>query len=388
MRRSGEERDEAERDLLEREARLRSILETVPDALIIIDERGTIESFSKSAERLFGYSEREIVGQNVRILMPEPYSSAHDSYLQRYLGTGERRIIGIGRVVVGRRRDGSTFPMELAVGEVRTEHGRRFTGFVRDLTERHRTERRLQDLQSELMHVSRLSAMGQMGAALAHELNQPLTAIINYVQAARRMSEASGEPLSPRVAEVLEKTAQQAARAGQIIRRLRQFVEKGSTEHRAEDINRVAEEASALALVGAKELGIRVSLVLAASLPPVAIDKIQIQQVLLNLIRNAVEAMTESPERHLVVTTERGEEGMVSITVRDTGPGLSQDVQRQLFQPFVTSKERGMGIGLSICRSIVEAHGGRILAQPSEPSGTCFLFTLPIAADPEGDDGG
>jgi two-component system sensor kinase FixL len=384
MRRRHRERDDPERDLLEREARLRSILETVPDALIIIDERGRIESFSSSAERLFGYSEREIAGQNVRILMPEPYGSAHDSYLERYLTTGERRIIGIGRVVVGRRRDGSTFPMELAVGEVRTERGRRFTGFVRDLTERHRTERRLQDLQSELMHVSRLSAMGQMGAALAHELNQPLTAIINYVQAARRMSEASGEPLPPRIADVLDKTAQQAARAGQIIRRLRQFVEKGSTEHRAEDINKVVEEASALALVGAKEIGIRVSLMLAAALPPVAIDKIQIQQVMLNLMRNAVEAMAESPERRLIVVTERGEEGMVAVTVRDTGPGLSEAVRRQLFQPFVTTKEKGMGIGLSICRSIVEAHGGRILAEPSHPNGTRFLFTLPIAADPEG----
>ncbi|HVM80549.1 MAG TPA: PAS domain S-box protein [Stellaceae bacterium] len=383
MQRRDRERDHAERDLLEREARLRSILETVPDALIIIDERGRIESFSSSAERLFGYSEREIAGQNVRILMPEPYGSAHDGYLERYLTTGERRIIGIGRVVVGRRRDGSTFPMELAVGEVRTEQGRRFTGFVRDLTERHRTERRLQDLQSELMHVSRLSAMGQMGAALAHELNQPLTAIINYVQAARRMSEASGEPLPPRIADVLDKTAQQAARAGQIIRRLRQFVEKGSTEHRAEDINKVVEEASALALVGAKEIGIRVSLMLAAALPPVAIDKIQIQQVMLNLMRNAVEAMAESPERRLIVVTERGEEGMVAVTVRDTGPGLSEAVRRQLFQPFVTTKEKGMGIGLSICRSIVEAHGGRILAEPSHPSGTRFLFTLPIATDPE-----
>jgi len=388
MRRRDRERDDAERDLLEREARLRSILETVPDALIIIDEHGTIESFSSSAERLFGYAEREIVGQNVRILMPEPYSSAHDSYLERYLTTGERRIIGIGRVVVGRRRDGSTFPMELAVGEMRTERGRRFTGFIRDLTERHRTERRLQDLQSELMHVSRLSAMGQMGAALAHELNQPLTAIINYVQAARRMSEASGQPLPPRIVEVLDKTAQQAARAGQIIRRLRQFVEKGSTDHRAEDLNKVVEEASALALVGAKEIGIRVSLVLAAALPPVAIDKIQIQQVMLNLMRNAVEAMAESPERRLIVTTEQGEDGMVSVTVRDTGPGLSASVQRQLFQPFVTTKEKGMGIGLSICRSIVEAHGGRILAEPSRPSGTRFVFTLPVAADPEGDDGG
>ena len=382
------ERNRARRDLVEREARLRSVLDTAPDAVIIIDERGTIESFNSSATRLFGFDEHEVVGENVRILMPTPYSASHDGYLQRYLTTGERRIIGIGRIVVGRRRDGTTFPMELAVGELRSERGRRFTGFVRDLTERHQTERRLQDLQSELMHVSRLSAMGQMGAALAHELNQPLTAIINYVQAARRLSEASGEKLPPRVADALEKSAQQAARAGQIIRRLRQFVEKGTTEHRPEDINKVVEEASALALVGAKEIGIRVSLMLGAALPPVAIDKIQIQQVMLNLIRNSIEAMTESAERLLIVTTERSGEGMIAVTVRDTGPGLAEAVMRQLFQPFVTTKDKGMGIGLSICRSIVEAHGGRILAQPSEPNGTRFVFTLPVAAAAEGNDGG
>ena len=382
------ERNRVQRDLVEREARLRSVLDTAPDAIIIIDERGTIESFNSSATRLFGYDEHEVIGENVRILMPAPYSAAHDGYLQRYLTTGERRIIGIGRVVVGRRRDGSTFPMELAVGELRSERGRRFTGFVRDLTERHQTERRLQDLQSELMHVSRLSAMGQMGAALAHELNQPLTAIINYVQAARRFSEASGEKLPPRVAEALEKCAQQAARAGQIIRRLRQFVEKGTTEHRPEDINKVVEEASALALVGAKEIGIRVSIMLAAALPPVAIDKIQIQQVMLNLMRNSIEAMAESPERLLIVATERAEEGMIAVTVRDTGPGLAEPIMRQLFQPFVTTKDKGMGIGLSICRSIVEAHGGRILAQPNEPHGTRFVFTLPVASEADGSDAG
>jgi len=194
--------------------------------------------------------------------------------------------------------------------------------------------------------------------------------------------------LPPRVAEALEKAAQQTARAGQIIRRLRLFVEKGATEHRAEDINKVVEEASALALLGAKEMGIRVSFKLAASLPMVLIDKIQIQQVILNLMRNAVEAMAESRERGLAVVTEQAAGGMIAVRVCDTGPGLSDSVRDQLFQPFVTTKEKGMGIGLSICRSILEAHGGRIAAEPNEPIGTCFVFTLPDATPPEGGDAG
>jgi two-component system sensor kinase FixL len=184
----------------------------------------------------------------------------------------------------------------------------------------------------------------------------------------------------------MEKAAQQANRAGQIIRRLRQFVEKGSTEHRPEDVNKVVEEASALALVGAKETGIRVSLALSAELPPVAIDKIQVQQVVLNLVRNAVEAMTQSPERSLTIATERTGEGIVAVTVSDTGPGLAEPVMRQLFQPFVTTKEKGMGIGLSICRSIIDAHGGRISAHANDARGTRFVFTLPIATEVSGTD--
>src|SRR5579863_10508103 len=178
---------DAQQALRESEARLRSIVETVPDALILIDERGLIESFSPAAERLFGYTAAAVVGQNVSLLMPSPYREQHDGYLARYRQTGERRIIGIGRVVMGQRADGSTFPIELQVGELKLEGRRLFTGFVRDITERQVARERLHELQAELLRASRLSAMGQMASALAHELNQPLTAVINYVQATRRM---------------------------------------------------------------------------------------------------------------------------------------------------------------------------------------------------------
>ena len=242
---------DAERALRESEAHLRSILETVPDAIIVINDRGLIQSFSPAAERLFGYPAAEVAGQNVKILMPQPYRDEHDGYLDRYRRTGERRIIGIGRVVLGRRADGSTFPMELAVGEINLEGKRMFTGFVRDITERQVARERLQELQAELLRASRLSAMGQMASALAHELNQPLTAIINYVQATRRMI-GNSAIARDRLEETMDKAVAQASRAGQIIHRMRQFLQKGETERQLESINRVLEEASALALVGAK----------------------------------------------------------------------------------------------------------------------------------------
>src|SRR5271169_1565175 len=377
----------AEARARDREARLQSILETVPDAIITIDERGAIESFSSAAERLFGYAAEEVVGRNVNILMPSPYHERHDSYLTRYLATGERRIIGIGRIVVGKRKDDSTFPMELAVGEAIIAGKRLFTGFIRDITERQQNRKRLQELQAELTHVCRLSAMGQMGAALAHELNQPLTAIVNYMQACRRLLRGQVGTVPPRVDEALEKAIAQAARAGEIIRRLRQFVGKGDNERRFEDLNNVIEEASALALVGAKQQGVRVMLELAPDLPQIALDRVQIQQVVLNLVRNAVEAMSATDERLLTIATrqfaKQGVGLLAEVRVSDTGSGLTPVVLDQLFQPFVTTKEGGMGVGLSICRSIVEAHGGRIWAEPNPQGGTSFTFTLPMTATDE-----
>ena len=269
-------------------ALLRSILETVPDAMVVIDSRGVVQSFSRAAERLFGYRSMDICGQNVKMLMPSPYRDQHDGYLDRYLTTGERRIIGIGRVVVGRRKDGSTFPMELSVGEVNQDGRRLFTGFVRDLTERQQTDRRLQELQEGLLHVSRLRSMGQMAAALAHELNQPLTATANYVRAALRLLD-SAEPNLPRVRQAMNLAAQQTVRSGEIIRRLRAFVARGEVTRRPESVAKLIEEASALALVGAKEHGIKVLIRIEADLPNAEVDRVQIQQVLLNLIRNAVE---------------------------------------------------------------------------------------------------
>ena len=369
-----------------REAHVQSILATVPDAMIVIDDHGIMQSFSATAERLFGWSAAEAIGNNVSMLMPNPYRDAHDGYLHRYMHTGERRIIGIGRVVVGERRDGSTFPMELAVGEMRSGDRRFFTGFVRDLTERQATERRLQDVQAELVHVGRLTAMGEMASALAHELNQPLSAIANYVKGSVRLLDE--EPVDKETLKgALTKAGEQALRAGQIIRRLRDFVGKGEAERRIENLPQLLEEAGALAMVGAKEQGVRLRFDVHRGVGLVLADKVQIQQVVLNLMRNAIDAMEDTPRRDLLVRARPAPDDMVDVSVSDTGPGISPEVADQLFQPFITTKRQGMGIGLSICRTIVEAHGGRIWVERNPQGGTIFHFTLRAVPEGELNDG-
>jgi len=370
-----------ERALRAREEHLQSILQTVPDAMIVIDENGVMQSFSTAAERLFGFNASEAIGQNVSILMPEPDRGRHDGYVARYKATGERRIIGIGRVVTGRRKDGSTFPMHLSVGEMRSGAGRHFTGFMRDLTDAQETQSKLHELQSELVHLSRLTAMGEMAATLAHELNQPLAAISNYLRGSRRLLEASPDPGLEPVKDALMKGAEQAARASQIIRRLRDFVTRGEIEKRVERIGKLVEEASALALVGVHERGVRVEVTIDPQVDWVIVNRVQVQQVLVNLLRNAMEAMQDAPRRELTVSLTPAGESMVEIAVADTGPGVSAEIAAKLFQPFVTSKQKGMGVGLSISRTIIEAHGGKIWSESNAGGGATFRFTLPAARE-------
>ncbi len=480
--------------------RFRAVIDNAHDAIIAIDAQGRIEMFNKAAVRIFGYTPEEVFARNVNMLMPSPYKEAHDHYIHSYLTTGVAKIIGMGREVEGRRKDGSVFPMDLSVGEMRVGDSRGFIGVVRDLTERklvetsrdrlaaivesshdavigkdlngfitswnhgaeemygytpaeavgkpldilappdrkgevfalierikrgevisnydtvrvtksgrpvdvsltlspiydakgnligvstiarnvtelHHAERRIRELTAEMVHISRLSAMGQLSSSLAHELNQPLSAVMNYAEAVRHMlSAAPGTP--PRVLELLEKTAGQAERAGQIIRRLRSFVEKGTVERSEARLSEVVEEASALATVGARVDGIRVIFDLDPNLPPVNIDKIQVQQVVVNLVRNAVEVLRQAQRRELTIRTLAGANGDQEVAVIDSGPGISPEIAEQLFKPFVTTKKDGMGIGLSISQSIVEAHGGRIWVEPNPTGGAVFRFSLPVS---------
>ncbi|EQB10827.1 histidine kinase [Sphingobium lactosutens DS20] len=366
---------------------LRSILATVPDAMIVIDEEGSIISFSAAAEKLFGYSEVEITGSNVSRLMPSPDKDRHDGYLRGYLETGERRIIGIGRMVLACRRDGSTFPMELSVGEAVSGKQRVFTGFIRDLSEQHATQERLEELQSDLIHVARVSAMGTMASTLAHELNQPITAVANYVEAVRDLLAEGNRDDMPMISEALNDAAGEAIRAGQIVRRLRDFVARGEVEKTVENLPELITEAAALGLIGARERGVQSHFQFDPGASQVLVDKVQIQQVLINLIRNAVEAMVSEVDRRVWVSTCRDGKGMIRVTVADTGPGVPAHVADQLFTAFVTTKSDGMGLGLSICRTIVEANGGRIYLEPREGGGSQFHFTV-VATDPETIDDG
>lgn len=359
-----------------REAHLRSILDTVLDATIVSEQDGTIVSFNAAAVRQFGYSEEEAIGQNLRMLMPQPYRQEHDGYLQRYLSTGEKRIIGTDRVVVGQRKDGSTFPMKLAVGEMRTAGRSYFTGFIRDLTEREESAARLQEVQTELARLARLNEMGEMASTLAHELNQPLSAIANYVHgSARLLQDWEGEK-AERLRDALKEAGQQSLRAGQIIRHLREFVTKGETEKTPQNLRQLIEEAGALALVGSREKGVRSVFEFTPGADLVLVDRVQIQQVMINLMRNAVEAMKDTPRKELRVQIKpQGSD--VAVVVEDSGPGIADEIAPELFKPFTTTKAGGMGVGLSISKRIIEAHGGQMTVSRSVLGGARFSFTLP-----------
>ena len=362
----------------DRDALFRTVFETAADGIVVIDERGRVLLFNEAAGQLFGYAPEEVLGGSIWMLMPEPDRTRHGAYLQRYLETGEASIIGAGREVTALRKDGTTFPINLSVGESWLGETRIFLGLIHDLTARRAREAEVRELQNELQHALRLTAMGQLTSALAHELNQPLTAIMNYLNTARRGLGACDDPAAARANAILEKAVVQTIRAGQIIRRLREFVEKKAPNHTLGDLNASVEEAIALGVVGAAERRIEVRTRLARGLSPLLFDKIQIQQVVVNLLRNAIEALEKSERREIVVTTAMTDDDFVEIGVADSGPGVDPEMMSHLFEPFATNKAGGMGMGLNICRSIVETHGGRLWASPNPGGGALFRFRLPI----------
>ncbi|MEO1608158.1 MAG: ATP-binding protein [Pseudomonadota bacterium] len=356
--------------------RLEAIIEAAVFAIVTVDQSGIIESFNNAAEVMFQHNSDEVIGQNIRVLMPEPYRSAHDGFLKNYLSTGQKKIISIGREIIGLRKDGTQFPIHLTVSEVKLEKKTLFTGMIEDISVRVEAEQRVQLLQKELIHVARLSAMGELASALAHELNQPLTAVTNYANAARRLLE-KGKAAG--ATDLILKASDQALRAGEIIRRLRQFIERGETERSWQDLVSTAHEAAQLGLVGTRGLGIHFEFDASEGLPVAMIDRIQIQQVVQNLVRNAVDALASfDGERRIVLRLVSKADDRVEISVEDNGPGLANEVKNKLFQPFVTTKPAGMGVGLSVCRNIVESHGGWIRSEDRAGGGTVFRVNLPV----------
>lgn len=357
---------------------LQTIYDTSPDAIIVMDQKGIVLSFNKMAESLFGFVAAEVVGQNIKMLMPPYFANEHDGYLDRYRRTGERHIIGIGRIVTGQRKDGSVFPMELSIGEAKTETGRFFTGFVRDLTERQQFEQRVHELQEELIHAARLASLGEIVSMVAHEVNQPLSATGTYLEVARELLARDVEGDRAKGLKAIDQAATQIRRAGDTVRRIRDFARKKTPDLANEDVNRMIEEANAIASVGSKAKNIRTTFDLSPERPQAQVDRIQIQQVVMNLVRNAIDALENSSIREIVLQSRLASEGRVEIAVLDSGPGVSSEVEKQIFTPFVTSKKDGTGLGLAICRTIIEAHGGELWAENSALGGAAFRFTLPL----------
>jgi two-component system sensor kinase FixL len=364
------------------ELEVQAFLDAAVDAMIVIDDQGTIRQFSLAAQRMFGYESHEVLGRNVQMLMPEPFRSEHGSHLERYARTGEAHIIGTRRRVSAQRKDASVFPCELAVGRVQGTDPPHFVGFIRDVTDRQRDEDEARLLRVRLTQFSRLSTMGEMAAGLAHEINQPLTAIATYAQACQRLlAQQHPEDAIDDVRTALEQISQQSLRAGEVIRRLRNFVRNREVKRESVDCRRLLDELSTLAGADARLHDVTLRIDCASDLPVVHADAVQLQQVVLNLVRNAIDAMADVPaaQREINLSAGLNSDGDVEIAVSDRGPGLSPQAVEQLFRPFFTTKLGGTGLGLAISLSIVRAHGGRLWYTPAQRGGARLQFTLPVA---------
>lgn len=364
--------------LQESEIRLRSIVDTAPDGIIRIDDRGTVLSLNPAAEALFGYKIDEIIGRSVKLLLPISESARFDHYAARYMGRRSRKPRMVPREVLGRHRNGTVFAMELSVSEVRFGDRRTFTGFIRDVSRRKATEAKLQQQQAEIAHVTRLNTVVAMASAIGHELNQPLTAIMSYAQACQRML-ASSESVPGELRHAMDMVVAQTQRAGEIIRHVKDFTRKGESLRAEQDINRLVLAAIDFQAHEARRNRVTIRSDLAVKLPLVLVDRIQIEQVVLNLMRNSMQAIVDAGmgAREVTVSTTLNDARIVQVSVSDTGPGIPAVVAKRLFEPFVTSKVNGMGVGLTICRSIINAHGGKLWTVSEPGRGAAFHFTLP-----------
>lgn len=359
------------------------ILDAAVDAIIVIDDAGLIHSINSATLDMFGHEANALIGQPVGKLMPEPYRSGHQRFIQHYLATGDARIIGIGRELVAERADGSTFPISLAISEVGTDGARYFAGVIRDLTEQKAVQQALAEQRERLAQVGRLSTMGEMTASIAHEINQPLTAIAMYAQACQRL--LAHEQLDrKKVAEALTKLNQQALRAGAVIERIQRFVRNEDGQRETVDIAQLVQDLMLLVTPDARLHGVQIILELQAGVICLC-DPIQIQQVLINLIRNAIDAMYEASLAHgdRIFLSSHQSEGRVFLSVKDSGPGVPESEADRIFDAFHSTKSSGMGMGLSICRSIAKAHDGALRFFNHEGAGCTFELQLPLGVPDE-----
>ena len=364
---------------------MRSVLASVPDAMIVINQKGQMLAFSAAAERLFGYAAHEVAGKNVSMLMTGANETHHDQYIRNYLSTGEKQIIGIGRIVEAKLADGRSIPVELKIGEAEIDGERLFTGYIRDMSEQQANALRLTQMQVELANFSRLSAVGTMASAMAHELNQPLTAVANYLEAARDLLDNADADTLAFIQEALDAAATQSIRAGQIVRRLRDYVSRGELDMRPVNLLEVVEDATSLAKVGFEGQLARVISQIPDDFPPVLADRLQLRQVIVNLIRNAIEALSDTANPQIWVTAHI-EADLALISIEDNGPGIPGADESSPFDAFNSTKPGGMGLGLSICQTIMDAHGSLIEYAPSSQGGAAFKFTLRLDQGASGDE--
>lgn len=377
---------------VEGEATFLALVNAAADGILVINQFGIIRQANPAITKIFGYRADELLGQNLNMLMPNPMRQEHDQYLAKHMSTGVASIIGIGREVVGLHKNGAEFPLYLSVGRADGEDETLFVGILRDLTDEKQKERELfeaekeiRQLISRLAHVSRVSTMGEMAAGIAHEINQPLTAIASYAQTCRRLLGKEAVNME-QLDRALEKINQQALRAGDIIRNMREWVKQHDVKRDLICCNTLIMDIKDIAELDEKALEVKLHLDLMDNLPFVVADTVQIQQVVLNLIRNAMESMADLPidKRNLgvCVRSELADQSRIKVTVNDHGPGISESIQGDLFTPFFTTKAQGTGLGLAICHSIIGAHGGELCLESSaEDQGAVFSFTLPTSVE-------
>ena len=361
-----------------------ALLDAAVDAIIVIDQNGRIETFNSAAERIFGFKANDVLGENVSCLMPQPFRREHDGYLNNYLSTGDAKIIGLGREVQGKRRSGEIFPIGLSVGRIKMDGPPKFVGIIRDITDRKQSEEEIHHIRERLSQFGRLSTLGEMAAGLAHELNQPLTAIATYTQACQRLIE-SGQGDDDEILAALKKCDAQAQRAGDVIRRLRQFVQKRGQGRQEVSCEELIHDIAALAEIDARTHRIQLVFDIAKGLPNIMVDTVQVQQVILNLIRNGIDAMVDTNDRNeaVSVSVKRHDDERIEIAVTDHGSGITAEAEKKIFQPFFTTKPSGLGLGLAICQSIITSHGGVLSFTKNPSGGTTFRFTLPTILEAE-----
>lgn len=377
------ERKRIERALRASEERYRVVAETATDAIITIDGQSRIVYANPATEQMFGYALSNLIGRSLTTLMPNSARPRHVAAVAKFVATGRPSLPWKGLRLNGLHRSGRDVPLEVSFGFLRQQEGTTFfTGILRDISERIQTETELEKKRQELAHVMRVTTMGEMAAGLAHEVNQPLAAIAAYAQGASVRIRA-GKAKLVELGEAVARIAEDAHRAGEIVRRLRQFVQKRPTERSAVDPDQIVREICRFVVSEAAHRQVTVEMKLAAGLPKVEADSIEIQQVLLNLVCNAFDAVApmEARNRRVCVRTRLSPAGEAEMIVDDSGPGISANLQAQVFEPFFTSKDAGLGMGLAICRTLVESHGGRIWIRKSRLGGASVRFSLPLAKE-------